>query len=118
MRFGTCAGMILLAEEVLDGRPDQTPLGLIDITVQRNGYGRQLASFEVDLAIDAVGDDAFPGVFIRAPVVDRVGPNVDVLASHDGHPVLCRSGSIVVASFHPELSPDVRLHELFCSIEA
>jgi len=116
--FGTCAGMILLATNVVDGRDDQTPLGAIDMTVQRNGYGRQLASFEVDLAIDSVGSEPFPGVFIRAPVVTAVGAHVEVLARHDGHPVLCRGDRVMVASFHPELSTDVRLHELFCSIES
>jgi 5'-phosphate synthase pdxT subunit len=110
--FGTCAGMIMCASEVIDGRPDQRSFGAIDLTVRRNGYGRQLASFEVDL--DVIGlDDPFHAVFIRAPLVERVGQNVEVLAEHDGVPVLVRHGACTVASFHPELTPDGRLHRLF-----
>jgi 5'-phosphate synthase pdxT subunit len=113
--LGTCAGMILLATEVLDGRPDQRSFGAIDITVQRNGYGRQLDSFETELDIDAWGPDAppFHGVFIRAPKVVRVGVGVEVLARHDGVPVLLRRGPVTVASFHPELAFDHRLHAQF-----
>lgn len=116
--FGTCAGMILLAAEVLDGRPDQRSFGAIDITVQRNGYGRQLDSFETDLHVDGLGvagvsDGPFHGVFIRAPKVVRVGAGVEVLGEHDGVPVLLRQGGITVASFHPELAGDHRLHALF-----
>jgi 5'-phosphate synthase pdxT subunit len=113
--FGTCAGMILLAAEVLDGRPDQRSFGAIDITVQRNGYGRQLDSFETELRVPELGVDAEPfhGVFIRAPKVVRVGDGVDVLAEHDGVPVLLRCGPITVASFHPELAGDHRLHARF-----
>jgi 5'-phosphate synthase pdxT subunit len=112
--FGTCAGMILCASDVLDGRPDQRGFGLVDVTVRRNGYGRQLYSFETDL--DVVGLDApFHAVFIRAPFVERVGVDVEVLAEHDGIPVLVRSGSCTVAAFHPELTDDNRLHELFVS---
>jgi 5'-phosphate synthase pdxT subunit len=110
--FGTCAGMILLATDVLDGRADQRNFGAIDIAARRNAYGRQVDSFETDLAI--VGfDDPFHAVFIRAPVVESVGSNVQVLARVDGAPVLCASGSVMVASFHPELTDDLRLHELF-----
>jgi 5'-phosphate synthase pdxT subunit len=110
--FGTCAGMILLADEVLDGRPDQRSLAAIDIAVRRNGYGRQLDSFETDLVL--VGEDEpFHGVFIRAPKVVRVGPGVEVLAEHEGVPVLARQGAITVAAFHPELAPDARLHAQF-----
>lgn len=113
--FGTCAGMILLATEVLDGRPDQLSFGAIDITVQRNGYGRQLDSFETELTVPAFGADAAPfhGVFIRAPKVVRVGAGVDVLAEHDGVPVILRHAAITVASFHPELAGDHRLHAQF-----
>ncbi len=111
--FGTCAGMILLATDVLDGRTDQRNFAAIDLDVRRNAWGRQVDSFEADLAFDALGDDAFPAVFIRAPRVERVGDDVEVLASIDDEPVLCRSGSIVVASFHPELSNDLRIHQLF-----
>ena len=111
--FGTCAGMILLATEVLDGRPDQRSFGAIDIAVRRNGYGRQIDSFEADLEVPSVGDPPFHGVFIRAPKVERVGDGVEVLASHGGVPVLLRRGRVSVASFHPELSGDARLHRLF-----
>ena len=110
--FGTCAGMILCATEVLDGRPDQRGFSLIDMTVRRNGYGRQLDSFETDLSVDGLIDD-FHAVFIRAPYVERVGPDVEVLAVHDDIPVLARSGRCTVASFHPELTDDTRLHEAF-----
>jgi 5'-phosphate synthase pdxT subunit len=110
--FGTCAGMILLASEVLDGRPDQRSLGTVDITVRRNAFGRQNESFEADL--DVVGlDGPFHAVFIRAPFVERAGEGVEVLATVDGHPVLCRSGRVLVSSFHPELGDDLRLHTLF-----
>lgn len=113
--FGTCAGMILLATEVLDGRPDQQSFAAIDVGVQRNGYGRQLDSFETDLVVPGLGAgaDRFHGVFIRAPKVTRVGADVEVLAEHAGVPVLLRHGSITVASFHPELADDPRLHAQF-----
>ena len=110
--FGTCAGMILLAANVLDGRPDQRSFGVIDIDVRRNGYGRQVDSFETDIAV--VGLDApFHAVFIRAPKVVTAGHAVEVLATHDGVPVLARQGHVMVASFHPEITPDARLHEMF-----
>jgi 5'-phosphate synthase pdxT subunit len=104
--FGTCAGMILL---------DRAHLGLVDVDVERNGYGRQLASFEADLDL---GDDAEPmrGVFIRAPRVTASGGDVEVLASHDGVPVLLRQGRFLVASFHPELTGDTRVHEKFLEL--
>jgi 5'-phosphate synthase pdxT subunit len=111
--FGTCAGMILLAADVLDGRPDQRSFAAIDITVRRNGYGRQLDSFETDLDVADIGGGPFHGVFIRAPKVERVGPGVDVLAEHDGVPVLLRQGAVTVASFHPELVGDHRIHAWF-----
>jgi 5'-phosphate synthase pdxT subunit len=115
--FGTCAGMILLATEVLDGRPDQRSFGAIDLTVRRNGYGRQLDSFETDLAVAGLDDaDPFHGVFIRAPRVESVGPAVEVLAEHEGVPVLVRQGRIMAASFHPELTSDPRLHEQFVAL--
>jgi 5'-phosphate synthase pdxT subunit len=110
--FGTCAGMILLASDVLDGRPDQISFGAIDMSVQRNGYGRQVDSFETDL--DVVGlDDPFHAVFVRAPKVVAIGANVDVLAQYDGVPVVARQGHVMVASFHPELTSDARLHAKF-----
>ena len=111
--FGTCAGMILLADQVLDGRLDQRSFGAIDVDVRRNAFGRQVDSFEAPLAIDVLEGDAFPAVFIRAPVIERAGPGVEVLASVDGMPVLCRQGPVMVAAFHPELSDDLRLHRLF-----
>ena len=112
--FGTCAGMILLATEVLDGRPDQRSFGVIDITVQRNGYGRQRDSFETEISVPGLdGERPFHGVFIRAPKVVRVGSDVEVLAEHDGVPVLLRQGPVTVASFHPELAGDHRLHAQF-----
>ncbi len=115
--FGTCAGMILLATDVADGRPDQHFFAAIDIGVRRNAFGRQIDSFETDL--DVVGlDEPLHAVFIRAPIVERVGPGVDVLATVAGtdgtpRPVVCRQGSIMVVAFHPELAHDVRLHRLF-----
>ena len=111
--LGTCAGMILLASEVLDGRPDQTSFGAIDISVRRNAFGRQVDSFEADLAVEGIGEPPFPAVFIRAPVVERVGAGVEVLARVADRPVLCRQGPVLAAAFHPELSGDRRLHELF-----
>ena len=110
--LGTCAGMILLASEVLDGRPDQLSFAAIDLSVQRNGYGRQINSFETDLEV--VGfERPFHAVFIRAPKVVAIGPNVEVLAEHDGVPVVARQGHVMVASFHPELTGDARLHARF-----
>jgi 5'-phosphate synthase pdxT subunit len=111
--LGTCAGMIMLATEVLDGRADQQSLGVIDITVRRNAFGRQRDSFEADLDIAGMPGGPFPAVFIRAPYVERVGEGVEVDATVGDHPVLCRSGAITVCSFHPELSNDLRLHQRF-----
>jgi 5'-phosphate synthase pdxT subunit len=111
--FGTCAGMIVLATEVLDGRADQVSLGAIDIAVRRNAFGRQKDSFESDLAVTGLDGGPFPAVFIRAPFVERVGSGVEVMAEVDGHPVLCRGGNVTVCSFHPELSHDLRLHRQF-----
>ena len=103
--FGTCAGMILL---------DREHLGLVDVDVERNGYGRQLASFEADL--DLGDGEPLRGVFIRAPRVTDAGAEVEVLASHDGTPVLLRQGRFLVASFHPELTDDTRVHEKFLEL--
>ena len=111
--LGTCAGMILLSREIVDGRPDQRCFAAIDLAVRRNGFGRQRDSFEADLDIAGVDGPSFRGVFIRAPVVERVGPGVEILASAGGDPVLCRQGATMVASFHPELTQDPRVHELF-----
>jgi len=113
--FGTCAGMILLAREAVDGTPDQSLLGLIDIVVRRNAYGRQVHSFETDLEL-AGETKPLRAVFIRAPWIESVGPAVEVLAEHDGRPVLAREGRILVAAFHPELTDDRRVHELFCEV--
>lgn len=114
--FGTCAGMILLAREAVDGTPDQPLLGDVDIVVRRNGYGRQVRSFEADLELVAVDGDPVRGVFIRAPRVESVGPGVEVLAELDGAAVLLRQGRFLVASFHPELTDDTRVHELFLEL--
>jgi 5'-phosphate synthase pdxT subunit len=104
--LGTCAGMIVLAREVIGGEP---LLALMDITVRRNAYGRQVDSFETDVAVEGL-DHRVRGVFIRAPVVERVGPAVHVLAEHEGHPVVMEEESLVVASFHPELVGETGLH--------
>lgn len=109
--FGTCAGMILLAREVEDGRDDQTSFKALDIAVRRNAYGRQVDSFESDLEVHGLSG-TFRAVFIRAPRIVRAG-SVDVLAEHDGEPVLVRGGRVWAASFHPELSGDERIHRLF-----
>ncbi|MDP8937321.1 MAG: pyridoxal 5'-phosphate synthase glutaminase subunit PdxT [Actinomycetota bacterium] len=111
--LGTCAGMILLASGVLDGRPDQQCFAAIDVDVRRNAFGRQVDSFETVLDVDGLDGDPFPAVFIRAPVVERVGEGVEVLATVDGRPALCRQGNVTVAAFHPELSGDLRLHRVF-----
>jgi 5'-phosphate synthase pdxT subunit len=123
--LGTCAGMILLGTDILDGRADQRSFGAIDIAVRRNAFGRQVDSFEADLDVAGLtaraGDHPAPGagggpmhaVFIRAPVVESVGEGVEVLATVVGRPVLCRQGPVLVAAFHPELGDDPRLHELF-----
>jgi 5'-phosphate synthase pdxT subunit len=109
--YGTCAGMILLAGEVVDGRTDQPLLGGLDITVRRNAFGSQVDSFEQDVAVAGVGD--VHGVFIRAPWVERVGADVEVLACVGEHPVAVRQGAVLATSFHPELTDDHRVHELF-----
>ncbi|HEY3922214.1 MAG TPA: pyridoxal 5'-phosphate synthase glutaminase subunit PdxT [Gaiellaceae bacterium] len=101
--FGTCAGMIVL---------DRNHLGLVDLEVRRNAFGRQVASFETDLALPGE-TEPLRAVFIRAPWIEDVGPDVEVLAEVDGHPVLARQGRFLVAAFHPELTDDTRLHELF-----
>jgi 5'-phosphate synthase pdxT subunit len=105
--FGTCAGMIVLAERVEGGEP---LFGLFDITVRRNAYGRQVESFETDLDVDGI-DHPVRGVFIRAPWVQDLGPDVRVLAEYEGHPVVLEQGNLLVASFHPELVGETALHE-------
>jgi pyridoxal 5'-phosphate synthase pdxT subunit len=111
--LGTCAGLILLAREVVDGRPDQESFGAVDVTVRRNAYGRQRDSFEAELRVDGLSGGTFHGVFIRAPGIERCGDGVEVLAEHDSRPVLARDGAALVATFHPELSDDLRVHQLF-----
>ena len=106
--YGTCAGMILMARRASGGEPPL--LRLMDIAVTRNAYGRQVDSFETDLEVPALGAPALRAVFIRAPVIDEVGRNVEVLATLDGRPVLARQGRLLVSSFHPELAPDDRVH--------
>jgi 5'-phosphate synthase pdxT subunit len=115
--FGTCAGMILLATNVLDGRPDQRSFAAIDIAVRRNGYGRQVDSFEDDVRVEGL-DEPFHAVFIRAPKVESTTGEVTVLARHGDTPVLARQGNVLVASFHPELTADDRLHALFLELTA
>ncbi|HEY1729193.1 MAG TPA: pyridoxal 5'-phosphate synthase glutaminase subunit PdxT [Candidatus Baltobacteraceae bacterium] len=110
--WGTCMGMIVAAHDVADLK-DQPTLDLIDITVRRNAFGRQVASAEVDLSIPALGVEPFPAVFIRAPWIERAGPDVDVLASRDGHVVFVRQKNVLGSSFHPELTHDDRLHRYF-----
>jgi 5'-phosphate synthase pdxT subunit len=113
--FGTCAGMILLAKGVLDGRSDQRSFGAIDIDVKRNAYGRQIDSFETDIALAGMFED-FHAVFIRAPQIARLGEEVTVLARHNEDVVLARQGSVMVASFHPELTSDARIHSMFIGL--
>jgi pyridoxal 5'-phosphate synthase pdxT subunit len=115
--LATCAGMIVLAREVSDGMADQTGLGLLDVSVRRNGYGRQVDSFEADLQIAGLGGKSFPGVFIRSPLVESTGA-VEVLATHDGHAVAVRQGNILALCFHPELTKDLRLHREFVRMVA
>jgi pyridoxal 5'-phosphate synthase pdxT subunit len=116
--YGACAGMILLASEILDagvvGR-EAVPLGGIDITVRRNAFGRQVDSFEGDVAFSGFDEPVY-GVFIRAPWVERVGNGVEVLASAAGHPVAVRQGAVLATAFHPEMTGDRRIHRLFVDI--
>ena len=105
--LGTCAGLIVC---------DDAHLGLIDATAQRNAFGRQLQSFEADLEVEGIGDEPLRAVFIRAPWVQRHGPGVEVLASHAGHPVAIREGTVLACAFHPELTDDPRFHALFMAM--
>ncbi|HEU4945270.1 MAG TPA: pyridoxal 5'-phosphate synthase glutaminase subunit PdxT [Solirubrobacterales bacterium] len=105
--FGTCAGMIVC---------DSGHLGLIDASAERNAFGRQLQSFEADLEIEGIGDEPLRAVFIRAPWVARCGPDVEVLAAYEGHPVAIRERSVLACAFHPELTDDPRLHALFMAM--
>lgn len=128
--YGSCAGMIMLASEVLDGRKDQRSLGALDITVRRNAFGRQVDSFEADVPVPVLGNQPYRAVFIRAPWVERVGPDVEVLATvqHQGpaagaevvapdEPVVAvRQGNVLATSFHPEITDDDRFHGLFVTM--
>ncbi|MBB5935628.1 pyridoxal 5'-phosphate synthase glutaminase subunit PdxT [Streptomyces zagrosensis] len=111
--YGTCAGMIMLANKILDGRDDQETVGGIDMIVRRNAFGRQNESFEAAVDVKGINDGPVEGVFIRAPWVESVGGAVDVLAVHDGHTVAVRQGNVLATSFHPELTGDHRMHALF-----
>jgi 5'-phosphate synthase pdxT subunit len=118
--YGSCAGMILLANTILDGRADQVPIGGIDMVVRRNAFGRQVDSFEADVPFRALGPEPIRAVFIRAPWVESVGPDVEVLASvpaaSGDRIVAVRSGSLLATSFHPELTGDHRVHALFADM--
>jgi 5'-phosphate synthase pdxT subunit len=113
--LATCAGVIVLARDVSDGMADQHGLGLLDIAVRRNGYGRQVDSFEAGLEIAGIGAKSFPGVFIRAPLVESTG-SAEVVARHDGRAVAVRQGRILALCFHPELTGDRRLHREFVKL--
>lgn len=115
--FGTCAGMILLAREISDGDPVALPL--LDVAVRRNAFGRQLESFEAELAVPVLGDQPVHAVFIRAPVIERAGPGVDVLARlPDGRIVAVRERNVVATAFHPELAGETRFHRLVATMAA
>ena len=127
--YGSCAGMILLATQILDGRPDQQQLGGLDVVVRRNAFGRQVDSFETDVAVSGVPGGPVRAVFIRAPWVEKVGQGVEVLATVPrrtltgadagaaaGRAVAVRQGRVLATSFHPEITGDLRVHELFCTM--
>jgi pyridoxal 5'-phosphate synthase pdxT subunit len=123
--YGACAGMILLAREILDGRPDQQQLAALDVVVRRNAFGRQVASFEADLDFVGVSGGPVRAVFIRAPWVEQVGSGVEVLArvpdaaaegAASGRIVAIRQGGVLATAFHPELTGDRRVHRLFCEM--
>ena len=113
--WGTCAGMIMLANEITE--EDPVPMGLMDVGVQRNAFGRQVDSFEQDLVIQGLGSQEYHAIFIRAPVIIRVGEDVDVLAAlADGRPVAVQQGNMMATSFHPELTADARMHRYFVTL--
>ena len=112
--YGTCAGLILLAKTIVNS--DQPRLGLMDITVQRNAFGRQVDSFEADLAVPELGSEPFHAVFIRAPLIEKTEASVQVLASVSGKLVMARQGKLLATSFHPELTDDTRIHQYFISM--
>ena len=111
--LSTCAGLILLSREVLDGRPDQLALGALNLSVRRNGYGRQVDSFEADLAVAPLGVAPFRAVFIRAPLIESVGAGVEVIATFGDNAVAVAQGPHLGLCFHPEMTDDPRLHQLF-----
>ena len=111
--LGTCAGLVLVAREILDGRPDQRTFAVMNAVVRRNGYGRQVQSFEGEVMLGTGEQRPLPAVFIRAPLVVSVGEEVEVLGTLDGVPVLVRQGPVLASVFHPELTPDRRVHKLF-----
>lgn len=112
--YGTCAGLITVATDTVEGAPPT--LGLMDIVARRNAFGRQVRSFEADVVVDGAGPRPVRAVFIRAPWIESAGPGVDVLATLDGHVVAAREGDVLVTAFHPELTDDTRLHELFIAM--
>ena len=113
--FGTCAGMILLASKISDSTVE--PLGLMGISVRRNAFGRQRESFEIELSIPVLGEKPFPGIFIRAPIIDQINGNVEILARlADDTSVAARQGKLLVSAFHPELTVDLRFHQYFLDI--
>ncbi|MEU3307211.1 pyridoxal 5'-phosphate synthase glutaminase subunit PdxT [Nocardiopsis sp. NPDC006832] len=119
--YGTCAGMIMLADEILGGTHDQRTVGGIDMTVRRNAFGRQTESFEARVHVDGIGEDPFDAIFIRAPWVERVGPEVTILGrvtgpDEAGRIVAVQKGGLMATSFHPELTGDARIHRLFVDI--
>jgi 5'-phosphate synthase pdxT subunit len=114
--FGTCTGMILMAGRIMDGLDSQPVLGLMDISVRRNAFGRQRESFEAPLDIQVLGPEPFPGVFIRAPHIESAGKNVEILATLEGRIVAAREKNMLVSAFHPELTEDCRLHEYFAEM--
>ncbi len=115
--WGTCAGMILMAKEVADGVPGQPLLGLMDVAVRRNAFGRQVESFEADLEVPALGEPPFHAVFIRAPVVTSIGEGVEVLTRLEGGAIVAvRQGNLLATAFHPELTDDERFHRYFLNL--
>ncbi|MDK2953256.1 MAG: pyridoxal 5-phosphate synthase pdxT subunit [Kosmotoga sp.] len=110
--YATCAGMILLSREIIN-YPEQETLGVLNVAVERNGYGRQVASFETDLKIPVIGATPFRAIFIRAPIIEKYGESVEVLSTYKEKPVLVKQGKILASSFHPELTDDLRIHEYF-----
>ena len=115
--WGTCAGMIVLAKRLVEDRPQ--PLGLMDIRVQRNAYGRQIDSFETEIPVPALGEKSFRAVFIRAPAIEEIGSAVETIAClEDGQVVAAREGNVLVTAFHPELTSDTRFHSYFLSMDA